>query len=55
MKYHLFSAALLAAAVVFEAGGFAGATVMLAGGVACEILFWTRASRRRGATLERIK
>jgi hypothetical protein len=42
MKHHLFSAALLAAAVVLETGGFTGVTVMLTGGIAGEILFWTR-------------
>lgn len=46
MKYHVSSAIVLALAVVLEIGGFAGVTVMLAGGVACEIWFWIRA---RGA------
>lgn len=47
MKYHLFSAVLLAAAVVLYAGGFAGVSLMLAGGVACEIWFWTRIVRHQ--------
>lgn len=47
MKYHVFSAVLLVAAVVLEAGGFAGVTAMLAGGVACEMWFWTRIVRQR--------
>lgn len=42
MKYHLISAALLAAAVVLETVGLAGSTVLLAGGVACEACFWIR-------------
>lgn len=42
MKYHVLSAIVLAAAVILEVGGFAGVTVMLAGGVACEMWFWIR-------------
>ena len=42
MKYHGLSAIVLAAAVILEVGGFAGVTVMLAGGVACEMWFWIR-------------
>jgi hypothetical protein len=33
MKYRLFSATLLAFAIVLDTAGFAGAPVMLAGGV----------------------
>jgi len=47
MRYHLISAALLAAAVVLEVGGSTGVIVMLAGGVACEIWFWSRIVRHR--------
>lgn len=42
MKYHGLSAIVLAAAVILEVGGFAGVTVMLAGGVAGEMWFWIR-------------
>lgn len=47
MRYHLVSAALLGAAIVLELGGFAGVTVMLAGGIACEFWFWSRIARHR--------
>lgn len=47
MTHHLFSAALLAAAVIFEIGGFAGATAMLGAGVVCELWFWSRVVRDR--------
>jgi hypothetical protein len=47
MKYHLISAALLGAAVTLEVGGFAGVTVMLGGGIACEIWFSSRLARHR--------
>lgn len=47
MKYHLISAALLAAAIVLETVGSAGSTVLLAGGVACEAYFWIRVVQAR--------
>ncbi len=50
MKYHLFSAMVLVAALVLEAGGFAGSTAMLATGFACEMVFWTRLKNRRRAS-----
>ena len=50
MKHHTFSALLLTAAVILEAGGFAGSTAMLAGGFGCEMLFWSRLVTRRRAS-----
>ena len=47
MKYHLISAALLIAAFALETLGFAGATVLLAAGVGCEVWFWMRIVRGR--------
>lgn len=47
MRYHLFSAAFLVAAVVLEVGGFAGFTALLIAGIACEIWFWTGVVRHR--------
>lgn len=47
MRYHLIGAALLAAAVALEIAGFGGGgTTVLAAGVACEVWFWVRLSRR---------
>jgi hypothetical protein len=47
MKYHLISASLLALAVVLETAGSAGAVLLLAAGIGCEIWFWMRVARRR--------
>ena len=46
MKYHLFTASLLAAAVLlYGAGASGGGSLMLLGGGALELWFWVRAVR----------
>lgn len=47
MKYHLISASLLIAALALETLGFAGAIVLLAAGVGCEVWFWMSIVRGR--------
>jgi hypothetical protein len=54
MKYHLFSAALLATALVLVMLGFSGGgAALLAAGVACELWFWIRLIRGRSQRPQR--
>jgi hypothetical protein len=48
MKHHLFTAAILIAALVlYGAGMTSGASVLFAAGAACELWFWVRIRGRR--------
>ena len=47
MKNHLMSASLVVTAFALETLGFAGAIVLLAAGVGCEVWFWVRIVRGR--------
>ena len=48
MKHHLFTAAILIAALVLYGGGMtSGASVLFVAGAACELWFWVRIRGRR--------
>jgi hypothetical protein len=48
MKHHLFTAAILIAALVLYGSGVtSGASALFAAGAACELWFWVRICGRR--------